>query len=319
MSFLFTRRWLRYIALTLAAAVACVFLANWQNNRREARDAEIDRIETHYGAAPVPLAHALPSPDAPFAEEADWTRVSVEGTYRPEDTVLARNRPKDGRAGSWVLVPFETEAGPTLLVARGWVPGSGAEVAAGDLPDAPEGEVTVTAWLRPAQEGRAGENTEASAGAVGSVRAVDPDLVLGDDAGDHYRHAYAYLDAEDPAPAQAPEALPAPDTDPGSHLSYTMQWIAFAFMFLGGLAYAAKRERDAIRRGERGQAGPGTESETEYVVVDKAALMAGGVLPASSRRAPARPSPVSRRTPPRTRRRAGAEADEDAALEQQLR
>ena len=109
-----------------------------------------------------------------------------------------------------------------------------------DVP--PAGTVTLTAWLRPAQDGDASENTGTS------VLAIDPPLIAGDGA---YAQAYGYLDSEDPAPAQSLEALPEPNTDPGSHLSYTFQWIAFSIMILAGLVYAAKRERDAVRRGDR--------------------------------------------------------------------
>ncbi|WP_051297714.1 SURF1 family protein [Brevibacterium album] len=326
MRFLFTRRWLQYIGLAVVAAIACGLLANWQNQRRESRDAEIERIEAHYSAAPVPLETVLGSPDAEFGEEADWTRVSAQGSYRPEETVLVRNRPKDGRAGFWELVPFETDQGATLLIARGWIAGSGAEAAASDLPAPPDGEVAVTAWLRPAQDGDASENTEASAEAVGSVRAVDPGLILAGSPG-AYDHAYGYLEAEDPAAAAPVDALPAPDTDPGSHLSYTFQWIAFGIMILAGVAYAAKRERDAVRRGERGPDAAGTGDaagtaagpEAEYVVVDKAALLAGARGPDSrrpGRDAAGRPA-RSRKTAKRRTRE--AEELEDAALDRQLR
>lgn len=326
MRFLFTRRWLQYIGLAVIAAIACGLLANWQNERRESRDAEIDRIEAHYSADPVPLESVVPTPQTELDEDEEWTRVSTSGVYRTGEAVLARNRPKEGRAGYWVLVPFDTADGATVLVARGWIAGSGADATTADLPAPPAGEVDLTAWLRPAQTGTAAENTPATAYAPGSVLAIDPDLIVGDDA---YQGVYAYLEAEEPAPAEAPDPLPAPDTDPGSHLSYTMQWIAFGIMILVGVAYAAKRERDAVRRGDR--AAPSSEPQ-EYVVVDKAALAAGGRVSRTQRYVnrpsqrgrsdqPDRPG-RPRRSPGRStaqERRARSAADEDAALEQQLR
>lgn len=315
MKFLFSRRWLQYFAFAVLAALFCGLLASWQNNRRESRDAEIERIEMHYDAPEVPLTEVLPDTDAPFAEHEEWTHVQATGTYRADESLVARNRPKAGSAGYWILVPFDVEGGGTLLVARGWASGSGADATAAEAPAPPPGEVTLSAWLRPAQAGDPSENTGQS------VVAVDPPLIVGDDA---YANAYGYMDSEEPAPTESLEALPVPNTDPGSHLSYTFQWITFGIMILGGVVYAAKRERAAIRRGERDAeiAEDSIVDGVEYVVVDKEALLAGGIKrpgrsPAASRRAATvpglRPEP---RLIPRARRR--EQEDEDAALDSQL-
>lgn len=318
MSFLFTRRWIKYIALALVAAVVCVLLAQWQDTRRATRDAEIERIEAHYGAEPVPLSDVLPQTDSPFPESSEWTHVEATGTYRTEDTTVARNRPKAGSAGYWVLVPFDVDGGGTLVVARGWAPGSGADATAAEAPPPPAGTVRISAWLRPAQDGDASENTATS------VRAIDPSLMEGDGA---YAHAYGYLNAEQPPPAEQLEALPEPNTDPGSHLSYTFQWYAFAVMILGGFVYAAKRERDAIQRGERDaqRAEESIVDGVEYVVVDKEALRAGGTRRSAGRRsgrnAGRTPGAVpGMRQEPRVMSRASRRQadDEDAALDSQL-
>ena len=316
MSFLLSRRWLQYFAFAVIAAIVCGLLASWQNQRRENRDAEIERIESHYSAPEVPLTEVLPDTQAPFAEDEEWAHVQATGTYRPDESLVARNRPKAGSAGYWILVPFDVQGGGTLLVARGWAAGSGADATAAEAPAPPPGEVTLSAWLRPAQEGDPSENTGES------VVAIDPPLILGEGA---YANAYGYLDTEDPAPAESLEALPVPNTDPGSHLSYTLQWVTFGIMILGGVIYAAKRERAAIRRGERdGEiAEDSVVDGVEYVVVDKEALRAGGVKRPGRARAAARRDADARglrpepRRIPRARRR--EEEDEDAALDSQLR
>lgn len=315
MKFLFSRRWLQYFAFAVLAALFCGLLASWQNDRRASRDAEIERIEAHYDAPEVPLTEVLPSTDAPFAEHEEWTHVQATGTYRTDESLVARNRPKAGSAGYWILVPFDVKGGGTLLVARGWASGSGADATADEAPAPPPGEVTVSAWLRPAQEGDPSKNTGES------VVEVDPQLIVGDDA---YANAYGYLDSEEPAPAESLEALPVPNTDPGSHLSYTFQWITFGIMILVGVVYAAKRERAAIRRGERDAeiAEDSVVDGVEYVVVDKAALRAGGVKRPGRSHAAARKAAVAAnlgaepRRIPRSRRR--EQEDEDAALDSQL-
>ncbi|SLM98399.1 SURF1 family cytochrome oxidase biogenesis protein [Brevibacterium yomogidense] len=315
MKLLFSRRWLQYFAFAIVAALVCGLLASWQNDRRANRDAEIERIEAHYGAPAVPLDEVLPSTDAPFSEDEEWTHVQATGTYRTDESVVARNRPKAGSAGYWILVPFDVQGGGTLLVARGWESGSGADASAAEAPAPPPGEVTISAWLRPAQEGDSSENTGES------VVAVDPPLIVGEEA---YANAYGYLDSEEPPPAEPLEALPEPNTDPGSHLSYTFQWITFGIMILVGVAYAAKRERAAIRRGERDDelAEDSVVDGVEYVVVDKEALKAGGVKRPGRSQAAARKAALAAnlgmepRKIPRSRRR--EQEDEDAALDSQL-
>ncbi|MCT1691468.1 SURF1 family protein [Brevibacterium sp. p3-SID960] len=265
--FILSSRWLRYIALAVVAAIACGFLANWQNNRREARDAEIAHINANYHGDAEPLSAILPERDTALPDELDWKRFEARGTYDADSTILVRNRSLDGQAGFYVLVPLTTEAGGELAVVRGWVPtgqtGEAPDLSA--LPAPPAGEVTITGWLRTPQDASAETASE------NTIRSIDPVIVPGMSA--PYTGAYAQLDAEDPAPAERMTALPPPSTDPGSHLSYTFQWIVFGIMILGGVVYAARRER--ISRDLEAAEQAGRVPRTDYVVVDKDAIAAG--------------------------------------------
>lgn len=266
--FVLSARWLRYIALALVAAVACGFLASWQDNRRAARDAEIERIEANYHGAARPLAEVLPDRTAALPVDAEWAKVTATGTYDTGATVLARNRSLQNQAGFYVVVPLALDSGGTIAVVRGWVPttseGSAPDPAA--IPAPPTGEVDVEMWLRPRQDGSGDSNPP------GLIRAIDPAVIPGMDS--PVTEAYGQLSTEHPAPAgDELTPLPPPSTDPGSHLSYTFQWIVFGIMILFGVVYAARREKralDAARGEESADAAP-----TEYVVVDKAALTRG--------------------------------------------
>lgn len=267
--FVLSARWLRYIALAIVAAVACGFLANWQDHRRAARDAEIERIETNYHGAARPLPEVLPDRTAPLPVDAEWAKVAVTGSYDPGATVLARNRSLQNQAGFYVVVPLVLDSGDTIAVVRGWVPttSEGSAPAREAIPAPPAGEVDVEMWLRPRQDASGDSNPP------GLIRAIDPDAIPGMDS--PVTEAYGQLSAEDPAPADdGLTPLPPPSTDPGSHLSYTFQWIVFGIMILAGVVYAARREKralDAARSEQAAEAAP-----TEYVVVDKAALARGG-------------------------------------------
>lgn len=268
-SFIFTSGWLRYIALALIAATACGFLASWQNSRRANREAEIRTIETNYSAAPVPLDTVLGSTSAPLEATQEWTHVRLEGTYAPQLAVLARNRTVGGQPGYYVIVPLKVDGGGQILVNRGWVPtpSSGTATPA-EVPQPASGPVTVTGWLRPTEDGSKDSNPP------GLIRAIDVTRVPG--VTDPYQNAYVQLDSDDPAGQPGLATLPQPSVDPGSHLSYTLQWIAFGIMILTGITYAVWRERKLRQSADE------DEPENSYVVVDKDAL-ASGLNPSASR------------------------------------
>ena len=54
--------------------------------------------------------------------------------------------------------------------------------------------------------------------------------------------AYGEVLAEDPAPAAAPAPAPEPEIDSGPHLSYSLQWYAFAALFFLAWGYAARQQ-----------------------------------------------------------------------------
>ncbi|RBP64646.1 cytochrome oxidase assembly protein ShyY1 [Brevibacterium sanguinis] len=295
-SFLLSARWLKYMAMTVIVVIACVVLALWQKDRQEQRSAEIATIEANYSAEPVDVEELLDSTSATLDPGDEWRPVALTGEYRAEDTVLARNRTVNDRTGFYVVVPFRLETGETIALVRGWIPDAEA------VPAAPSGVQTVTARLRPAQDGSDDRNPE------GMIRAIDPERIPGMDEG--YAQVYGEVALDDVRPdgtdGQGLTALPEPDRNPGNHLSYMLQWFTFGVMIIIAVAISARRERAAAAEASQGPAG-----EVEYVVVDKAALAAGAKIRPGSRYG---------------RHRLGApvvhgrdEADEDALLDDRFR
>src|SRR5690606_19802364 len=70
----------------------------------------------------VPVLTGLP-PDAALDENL-YRRLRVQGRYEGARQVLLDNMVHDSRPGYQVLTPLETASG-TVMVNRGWVPGSG--------------------------------------------------------------------------------------------------------------------------------------------------------------------------------------------------
>lgn len=293
-SFLFTARWLKYIAMAIIVVIACVFLALWQKDRREQREQEIATITANYSADPVAVDSVLPDTDSTLATTEEWTQVRLSGEYADADTVLARNRTVEDQPGFYVVTPFHIAQGPTIAVVRGFT------TEADSVPAAPTGRQTVIAHLQPAQDGSDDDNPP------GMIKAIDPARIPGMD--DSYSHVYA-----EASPTGSDETdsgltpLPMPDLDPGNHLSYMLQWFAFGIMIIIAVAISARRERKATAEAaERGG------NDNELVVIDKAALDAGAKIgqPGSRYGHNRFASPTVH---------GQAEAEEDAMLEERFR
>jgi cytochrome oxidase assembly protein ShyY1 len=303
------RRATGLVLIGLVLAVTCTLLGRWQWNRHVWRDGAIAVVETNWSADPVPLGTVLDSPDSSLTDADVWRRVTVVGHYEPEGTVLLRNRPVDGAPAYHVLVPFVVEdagaealSGSLLVVDRGWVE-PGADGSVDVVPPAPpQGSITLTARLR------LDEPASTRTAPPRQVQAISVDQVLAA-GGVEGRSvdAYVAMTAEDPATSPVPGQLPAPSTDPGSHLSYAFQWWTFALGGLVAFCLGARRELQDERAAAEG---------------DPAAPTPPPVTASGVELWPTRDTPRPRRAPAAPdvpRRRGGRDEDaEDALIDAQL-
>lgn len=237
-AFLRSRRWVGYFALLVVFSIACVWLGNWQFDRRAEARAEIARIDRNYDASAMTLDDAIPDRSS-FDENAwKWQSVEVVGEYIGEP-YLARSRPGVDGVGSDIIQALRLADGTVFFVDRGWVPVTGADSVRADLPQPASGQVTVIARLRASEPGIPGR--EAAGDSVPSIHVpllaemagVDPALV--------FLGAYGQLANEDPA-GQTGALAPRPERDEGPHLSYALQWYVFIIIAGIGVAYAARQE-----------------------------------------------------------------------------
>ncbi|MFM9878464.1 MAG: SURF1 family protein [Rhodoglobus sp.] len=272
--FALSRRWLGYLALVVAFAIACTLLSLWQIARRDEARADIVRVDMNWDADPRPLAELLTERTG-FDEELTWSPVTLTGQYLTDDQLLARGRPLNGNPGFEVLVPFQLEDGTIFIVDRGWVPPGSQQDAPEDVPAPPSGEVTVVARLKAGEPTLAGRS--APPGQVATIHLPTIAALVGDST---YTGAYGLLDSEDPAPATRPAAVVKPAPDEGPHLSYAFQWVLFGIMAFIALGWAIRqeyrirnaddpieRERAAVRERKRA-AKPRTDAEIEDDLVD---------------------------------------------------
>ena len=235
-------RWTSYIAVAIVFAVACGFLSNWQFTRNADRAEQLALVARNYDAEPVALDRII-APGTLLGAADEWRPVTLEGEYVADQQLLVRNRPHGGTAAFEVLVPFRLADGRVLLIDRGWVPPGEDQPLPDQIPAPPEGDVTVIARLRPAEQLPASGRSAPE----GQVPSINPELVaetLAPDVGDQLElSAYGVMVSEDPAPQTRPASFAAPSEDPGPYLSYAIQWILFAIMGFVFIGYVIRTER----------------------------------------------------------------------------
>ena len=232
-----TRRWLGYLALAVAFAIACVCLGAWQFARLDEARTQVLRIERNFDATPVPLEQLLTSTTA-FDAENTWRPVVARGTYLVDEQLLVRSRPFEGQVGFEVLTPLLLEDGRVFVINRGWIPSGTTTAEPGTVPEPPEGEVTVVSRLKPSEPHLSGR--EATEGTIPTIELSLVDEILGKEV---FVGAYGSLAFEDPATSPMPQTPLRPELNEGPHLSYALQWLLFAVMGFVGLSLAVRNER----------------------------------------------------------------------------
>ena len=234
--FAFSRKWAGYLALVIVFAIVCVCLAFWQIARRDEALQEIDRVETNWSAAPVPVADALPTLTS-FDVEQKYVPVTMTGTYLADDERLVRNRPRDGNPGFEVLTPFRLDDGSVFVVDRGWLSNGNRQDAPDAVPPAPSGEVTVVARLKAGEPNLPGRTARGDQ--IATIQLEDMAAIVGEPT---YTGAYGLMASESPALATRPAAAEKPPIDEGPHLSYAFQWFVFALLGFIGFGWALRQE-----------------------------------------------------------------------------
>jgi surfeit locus 1 family protein len=253
--------------LVLTVVVGCVVLGQWQFDQLAEIRERNERSAARLSEPAVDLA-ALAEPASTTTLDAaalEYRRVEVTGTYRPDEEVLQRNRSHQNQTGFHVLTPFELTDGGVVLVRRGWVPAALSEPPVARAAPQP-GEVTVEGVLeRPVGQPGFGP-TDPDEGRLGRVFHADTTRLDRQVEGSLFPMVLR-IDAE-PQGATSLDDLPVPPGPPTlderNHLSYALQWHAFALIAL--ITYAAwlrtrtKRlsaEAEVAERDGRGRGGSG--------------------------------------------------------------
>ena len=229
----------RYAALTLLmvlVALICVAAGTWQVSRYDGKHLANDDLRRNAADTVTPVAGVLPlvgSGRTPDADSVEFRAVTATGTYDTAQQVLVRLQQVDDRNGYTVVTPLRTDAGPVLLVARGFVADDTATLSPAAVPAPPAGPVAITART---QASDTGDDKFAALG-NGQVETVNASSTAAR-LGTEVYAGYVELDADQPGTAGL-TALPAPDlSNPAGgafewqHLAYIVQWYLFALLAL---------------------------------------------------------------------------------------
>ena len=226
------------VVLLVVAGVVCIRLALWQLTRLRERRAANATISSALARPEVHLDSVPP-------ESLAFRRVRASGEYDHAHEFVIRGQAHRERPGVTVVTPLRLRGrNDAVLVLRGFV--AAADATTADLDSLAEpGEHTVRGSARPlghredggARIVRAGRTTWRGLDSA-AVAAALPYPVL----------PIVIQQTPDSTLPRFPRRLPPPALDDGPHLSYTIQWFAFATIaIVGGVGLIAQPRRSTAR------------------------------------------------------------------------
>jgi surfeit locus 1 family protein len=251
---LWTPKWIVGHLLAVAVVVTFSQFGLWQLRRHAEHVAATDVATLRWAAEPTDLDAALEAAASEAAAGAEPAtalldrRVTVAGTFEPEDEVLRRPVSRDGSPGYHVVTPLRLEDDPggrRLWVERGWVPEAWNGVPVDRAPP-PAGRVEVTGWLRPTLAPPTGwvaaiAPRDPPTGRLQVVAYLDPERLGGQVAGPLVPAALSLEAMSPPAPGEWPLPPERPQATAGPHLGYAVQWFSFALVTLIGYVALVRR------------------------------------------------------------------------------
>lgn len=234
----------RYVVLLIIAigvAIGCCLAGVWQVHRYYWKHDSNTELRDNDQHAPVPVGQLL-STGKLVTKVDQFRRVTATGVFQPNQQLLVRNREVNDSPALLVLTPLRTDAGPTLLVVRGWLPVTKAAGSTPRVPAPPAGRVSVTARVYPSEP--MGTTGAPPAGQINRLNVPMLSRRLGVPT---YGGYAALISASAGSKLQQ---LPPPDmSNPTGgafefqHLAYVGQWFLFAIIALGAPFALARIER----------------------------------------------------------------------------
>lgn len=229
-----------FIATILVVALG-ISLGNWQERRAAQKTALQAQLSERSQQPPLVLTGG--TSDVP----QEFRRVTVRGEFVPRFPVFLDNRPYQGRAGYFLVMPFKIAgADQYVLVARGWLPRAAGAV--GQLPayQTPAGLTALDGIIR-LDLGRVMQ--------LGTAPPITPNaMVQNVKVADVARASNLpllpfFIEQTGPAGDKLIRDWPAPSSGVEKHKGYAFQWYALAamailFFIITGCRRDPKRKLD---------------------------------------------------------------------------
>lgn len=224
-----------------AAFLGLIALGGWQVQRRAWKLDLIERVEARVHAPPGAAPGPADWPQVSAARD-EYRHVQLEGRYLGGKDSLVQAVTAIG-PGFWLMTPFQTDAGPIVLVNRGFVPGKREAAAA----TASLSDTRVTGLLRLSEPGGGFLRKNAPQ----QDRWYSRDVAAIAAARGLQRVAPYFIDAdrrdEGPVAADAEPAWPVGGLTvikfPNNHLVYALTWFGLALMVAAAAWRVALEER----------------------------------------------------------------------------
>ena len=238
---LFSRRWWWVTLLVLLGIAVMIWLSSWQLDRLQQRRAANEVLRRQHSAQPLSINDV-------DLQTTDLTamagrKATATGVFDFSEQVLLKVQNFRGSAGAHLVAPLRLEGRDVaILVDRGWIPEAEAEASSWSQFDE-TGSVTVSGVIGLTETAR---GVEPPAQAQEEWFRVDVEAI---ERQLPYELLPVYI-LQTPAAGQGTQGNqslpyreePQIDLSEGPHLSYAIQWAAFAVMLGAGYVYFVRRQ-----------------------------------------------------------------------------
>lgn len=212
-------------------ATVFIRLGFWQLARLDERRTQNHVSQSRMAADPMPL-QTLVSAAGEDTDSLQYHRTIVSGVYDTSQEVLIRSQVELGQAGFHVITPLVLDDGEALLVNRGWVPLTMDQPPVEVAPN--PGNVEVEGWVH-LTETRPPLGQQEPEGHLDVFNRVDIDRIS-QQVDEPLLPVYVVVTGERDSTLPIPVKIP-DFGDEGPHLSYAIQWFAFAAIALVGFFF----------------------------------------------------------------------------------
>jgi cytochrome oxidase assembly protein ShyY1 len=223
--FILQTRWLIGHVIIFLLVVLMANLSLWQLRRLHQSEHYDVAVRAQMSAPPIGVTQqsikTLPL----------YRNVNVVGSWDAPHTFFVRYPIHLGQEGYWMVEPVIVDnGGGTVLVNRGWIPLTQGQ-AMPQPTDADGGSVQIEGTIQAAQKDRTKNGTNGATPPIPTQTAITD----------------RWVQLVSPAGPSDPVPLDPPDLTNGSHFSYTLQWLSFCLIAIGGwisVLRRAKREAE---------------------------------------------------------------------------